>query len=52
MQEPNILCVGIKLDEFLTFEHLKDHVSKKLAGATFAFRQIQNVLPLRIRKLV
>ena len=29
-----------------------DHVSNKIAGATFALRQIQNVWPLRIRKLV
>ena len=29
-----------------------DHVSNKIAGATFALRQIQNVLPLRIYKLV
>ena len=49
---PYFKFVGIKLDEFLTFEHHIDHVSNKIAGATFALRQIENVLPLRIRELV
>ena len=49
---PYFKFVGIKLDEFLTFEHHIDHVSNKIAGATFALRQIENVLSLRIRKLV
>ena len=44
--------VGIKLDEFLTFEHHIDHVSSKIAKATFALRQIKKKFPLKIRKLV
>ena len=41
--------VGIKLDEFLTFEHHINHVAGKVASATFALNQVKHSLPLNIR---
>ena len=44
--------VGIRLDEFLTFEHHAKHVSNKVSSANFALNRVKHILPLNIRKLV
>ena len=44
--------VGIRLDEFLTWEHQTNHVSSKVASATFALNQVKNFLPQYIRKII
>ena len=43
---------GIRLDEFLTFEHHAKHVSNKVSSANFALNRVKHILPLNIRKLV
>lgn len=44
--------VGVRLDEYLTWDYHIDHVSKKLSSANFALNCVKNILPLQIRKLV
>jgi hypothetical protein len=44
--------VGIRLDEFLTFEFHTKHVANKISSANFALNRVKHILPLKIRKLV
>ena len=44
--------VGLKSDEFLNWDLLIEHISKKIASSIFALSQIKNILPLHIRLLV
>ena len=44
--------VGIRMDEFLSWEHQTNHVSSKIASATFALNQVKNFLPQYIRKMI
>ena len=44
--------VGLKSDEFLNWDLLIEHISKKIASSIFALSQIKNILPLNIRLLV
>ena len=44
--------VGMRLDEFLSWDHHTKHVSNKITSANFALNQVKNVLPFHVRKLV
>ena len=44
--------VGMKLDEFLTWEHHIKHVENKVSSASFALSRIKNFLPANIKKLI
>ena len=44
--------VGIKLDEFLNWDHHIKHVTQKLASGSFLLNKSKNFLPLSIRKLI
>jgi hypothetical protein len=44
--------VGMRLDEFLTWEFHIKHVGNKISSANFALNRVKHVLPLHIRKLV
>ena len=42
--------VGIRLDEFLTWDNQISHVSAKLSSANYTIARTKNVLPINIRK--
>jgi hypothetical protein len=44
--------VGMRLDEFLTWEFHIKHVGNKISSANFALNRVKHVLPFHIRKLV
>jgi hypothetical protein len=44
--------VGIRLDEFLNWEHHAKHVANKVSSANFALNRVKNLLPLNVRKLI
>ena len=44
--------VGIRLDEFLTWDYHSKHICNKISSANFALSRVKHILPLHIRKLV
>jgi len=44
--------VGMKIDEFLTWEHHIKHIENKVSSANFALNRTKNILPVNVRKLI
>ena len=44
--------VGIRLDEFLSWQYQTKHICNKITSANFALNQVKNTLPINVRKLV
>jgi hypothetical protein len=44
--------VGMRLDEYLSWDDHTKHVSNKITSANFALNQVKNILPIQVRKLV
>ena len=44
--------VGLKLDEFISWDHQISHVLSKLANGCFVLNKCKNILPIGIRKMI
>ena len=44
--------VGIMIDEFLSWDYHINLVANKISKSIFALRQVKNILPMKIRKLL
>ena len=44
--------VGLRFDEFLTWEYQVDHISRKLASGNFAINSTKKLLPKKVKMLI
>ena len=44
--------VGIMIDEFLSWNYHINHVANKISSSLYALRQVKNLLPVKIKKLL
>ena len=44
--------VGIMIDEFLSWDYHINHVANKISSSIFALKQVKNILPMKIKKLL